>query len=431
MKSSNHQKKKRKSFQSVVAIVLAVLILGSLVSTALITMASAKSSSEIKREIDALKKEAQKIAEQGAALEKEIETNKTQTQTTIDEKSAIDQRIQITESEIRNANAQIQQYSLLIAEKQSELEAALAEQEEMNARYKTRLRAMEENGKVSYWSVLFRASSFSDLLDRIDLIHEIAEADQRMLQQMEELSVKIEQDRKALEEEMAAQETAKAALAEMEETLKSQRAEADILLRDLAVEAETLSAEFLANEDEEAALRALIMSAQADYEAALSAEEAARLAAQNKNNVAGGGSSGGSVSPSSSGFVSPLPAGTSYVSCPYGWRIHPLWGDKRFHYGVDLAANANTPVYAIASGTVTTATYGDANGYYISLSHGGGYGSVYCHLNSFAVSAGDSVSQGQVIGYVGSTGWSTGPHLHFEIHKNGSTVNPMEYISVS
>lgn len=431
MKSGKTPKNKRRTLRSLVAVILAVLILGSLLTTALLTMVSAKSSSEIKKEIDALKKEAQKISDQGAALEKEIAENKSQTQTTINEKSAIDQRIQITEAEIRNANAQIQQYSLLIAEKQSELEAALQEQEEMNVRYRTRLRAMEENGKVSYWAILFRANSFSDLLDRIDQIHEIAEADQRMLKQMEELSAQIELDRKDLESELAAQESAKAALAVLEQTLQEQRAQADVLLRDLAVEAETLSAEFLANEDEEAALRAMIMSAQKDYEAALSAEEAARLAAQNKNNVAGGNSSSGKVSPNSSGFISPLPAGTSYVSCAYGWRIHPLWGDKRFHYGVDLAANANTPVYAIASGTVTTAAYGDANGYYISLSHGGGYGSLYCHLNSFAVSAGENVSQGQVIGYVGSTGWSTGPHLHFEIHLNGSTVNPVQYVTIS
>jgi len=430
MKPGKQQNKKRKSFQSVVAIILAILLFGSLLTSALLTMASAKSSAEIKKEIDALKKEAQKIAEQGNALEQEIENNQAQTQTTIDEKSAIDRRIQITEAEIRNANDQIQQYSLLIAEKQSELEAALLKQEEMNQRYKTRLRAMEENGKISYWSILFRANSFSDLLDRIDQIQEIAEADQRMLKQMEELSQQIELDRKDLEAEMAAQEAAKATLAEMEATLQSQRAEADVLLRQLAVEAENLSAEFLANEDEEAALRALIMEAQKDYEAALSAEEAARLAAQNKNNSAGNGS-GAPTSPSASGFISPLPSGSAVLTCAYGWRIHPLWGDKRFHYGVDLAANANTPVYAIASGTVTTAAYGDANGYYIALGHGGGYGSVYCHLNSFAVSAGDYVSQGQIIGYVGSTGWSTGPHLHFEIHVNGSTVNPMSYISLS
>ena len=241
-------------------------------------------------------------------------------------------------------------------------------------------------------------------------------------------SQEIEADRQSLEDEMAAQEEAKAALAEQEATLQAQRSEADAYLIELAAAYDNLTDEYLANEAEEEALRKEIMEAQAAYEAALSAEEAERLAQQNQNNVAGSGSTS-NVTPSTSGFISPLPGG-AYVTCAYGWRIHPIWGDERFHSGVDLGASQGTPIYAIAAGTVTTATYGDANGYYVSISHGNGYGSVYCHMTNYIVSVGDSVSQGQVIGYVGSTGWSTGPHLHFEIHVNGSTVNPMDYISL-
>ncbi len=429
---TNQNKSKRINWKSIIAIVLCVLMLGGLVTTALLTIVSAASSSEIQKQINELKNQAQEIADQSEALEKELAENETQTQTTIEQKSAIDQRIHITEAEIQNANAQIQQYSLLIAEKQSELEEAMERQAEMNATYKERIRAMEENGKVSYWSILFKASSFANLLDRIDMIREIAEADQKMLQEMEAMAAEIQADRESLETEVNALEETKDQLTEMEATLQSQRAEADALLIQLASEYDNLTDEYLANEEQEDALRKEIMEAQAAYEKALSAEEAARLAEMNKNNVSGGGASSSSVTPNSSGFVSPLPAGIgSYVSCAYGWRIHPLWGDRRFHYGVDLAASMGTAIYAIASGTVTTATYGDANGYYVALSHGNGYGSVYCHMTNYVVSVGDYVSQGQVIGYVGSSGWSTGPHLHFEIHLNGSTVNPMDYISVS
>ena len=95
---------------------------------------------------------------------------------------------------------------------------------------------------------------------------------------------------------------------------------------------------------------------------------------------------------------------------------------------MDLAGNQGDPIYAIASGTVTSAYYNEANGYMVALSHGGGYGSLYAHMTGLIVSSGQYVSQGEVIGYVGSTGWSTGPHLHFEIHVNGGTVNPMQYI---
>ena len=429
MKSSKPRARNPKKICiAVISLMLCVLMVGGLLTSALMTMASAASSSEIQKTLNDLKNQAQEIADQGAALQQEIDANQSDTQTTIEKKSDIDKQITITEAEIQNTNAQIQQYSLLIAEKQSELEDALARQAEMNETYKARIRAMEENGTISYWSVLFKATSFSDLLSRIDSIHEVAEADQRMLDELDAIAREIEADRQSLEDEMAAQEEAKAALAEQEATLQAQRSEADAYLIELAAAYDNLTDEYLANEAEEEALRKEIMEAQAAYEAALSAEEAERLAQQNQNNVAGSGSTS-NVTPSTSGFISPLPGG-AYVTCAYGWRIHPTWGDRRFHYGVDLAASQGTPIYAIAAGTVTTATYGDANGYYVSISHGNGYGSVYCHMTNYIVSVGDSVSQGQVIGYVGSTGWSTGPHLHFEIHVNGSTVNPMDYISL-
>ena len=429
MKSSKPRARNPKKICiAVISLMLCVLMVGGLLTSALMTMASAASSSEIQKTLNDLKNQAQEIADQGAALQQEIDANQSDTQTTIEKKSDIDKQITITEAEIQNTNAQIQQYSLLIAEKQSELEDALARQAEMNETYKARIRAMEENGTISYWSVLFKATSFSDLLSRIDSIHEVAEADQRMLEELDAIAQEIEADRQSLEDEMAAQEEAKAALAEQEATLQAQRSEADAYLIELAAAYDNLTDEYLANEAEEEALRKEIMEAQAAYEAALSAEEAERLAQQNQNNVAGSGSTS-NVTPSTSGFISPLPGG-AYVTCAYGWRIHPIWGDKRFHSGVDLAASQGTPIYAIAAGTVTTATYGDANGYYVSISHGNGYGSVYCHMTNYIVSVGDSVSQGQVIGYVGSTGWSTGPHLHFEIHVNGSTVNPMDYISL-
>ena len=429
MKSSKPRARNPKKICiAVISLMLCVLMVGGLLTSALMTMASAASSSEIQKTLNDLKNQAQEIADQGAALQQEIDANQSDTQTTIEKKSDIDKQITITEAEIQNTNAQIQQYSLLIAEKQSELEDALARQAEMNETYKARIRAMEENGTISYWSVLFKATSFSDLLSRIDSIHEVAEADQRMLEELDAIAQEIEADRQSLEDEMAAQEEAKAALAEQEATLQAQRSEADAYLIELAAAYDNLTDEYLANEAEEEALRKEIMEAQAAYEAALSAEEAERLAQQNQNNVAGSGSTS-NITPSTSGFISPLPGG-AYVTCAYGWRIHPIWGDKRFHSGVDLGASQGTPIYAIAAGTVTTATYGDANGYYVSISHGNGYGSVYCHMTNYIVSVGDSVSQGQVIGYVGSTGWSTGPHLHFEIHVNGSTVNPMDYISL-
>lgn len=418
---SNNRKDRRGFAVRLVCIILCILMVSGVLTSALIVMVSAASSSEIRKELDALKSQANDIAAQGAKLEEELAANKSETQTTIEKKTAIDQRISITEAEIQNINRQIQQYNLLIAEKQSELEASEADLSDMNARYKARIRAMEENGKISYWSILFKANSFSNLLSRIDSIREIAEADQRMLVQMKELSEQIKSDRLSLEEELAAQELAKADLAELEETLQVQREEADALLLQLADAYNSLSEEYLANAEREAELQAELIKTQLAYEAALSAEQKAAMANQNKNNVAGGSYTGGG-----SGFSAPL----SYinVTCAFGPRIHPLWGTASNHTGVDLAAGQGTPIYAIASGTVTAAGYSDAYGYNVTLAHGNGYGSMYAHMTNFTVSVGQSVSQGQVIGYVGSTGWSTGPHLHFEIYVNGAPVNPMLYI---
>ena len=132
--------------------------------------------------------------------------------------------------------------------------------------------------------------------------------------------------------------------------------------------------------------------------------------------------------PASSGFLYPLPAGSAYVSCAYGPRTHPVTGNYSFHNGVDLAAPGGTPIYATKSGTVTTATYNSVYGYYVTINHGDGFSSLYGHMTRYVVSAGQTVTQGQVIGYVGTTGLSTGNHLHFTIFYNGSTVNPMGYI---
>ena len=141
-------------------------------------------------------------------------------------------------------------------------------------------------------------------------------------------------------------------------------------------------------------------------------------------------STGSAGSASSGGYVYPLPSGTGWVTDAYGYRWHPIAGEYRFHYGVDLAAGLGTAVYATKSGTVVKTANEYYNGNCIMIQHDDGTASQYAHLNSFAVSYGDYVSQGSVIGYVGSTGYSTGPHLHFEIYINGSTVNPMEYVSI-
>lgn len=410
--------KNRRIWISAIAILLALLMIGSLVLMAV----NAANSATIKKKLNNLQSEASEIADKKAALQSEIAANKSKTLSTIEKKGQIDQQIEITRLEIRNVNAQIQEYNLLLAEKQAELDEGVAKQTELNVRYRARIRAMEEDGAVSYWSILFKAKSFSDLLDRIDMISEIATSDQLMLQQISENNKLIVAARAEIESDRADLEVKVNELDELNGTLAEQKSEAEGLIVQLAKDLETLNGNYQQLDAEEDAIRQQIMEQEKRYQEALTEEQKQRLAAANTNNAAGGS---GKAS-----FIAPVPVGSAVVTDAYGYRIHPIYGYYAMHSGVDLAAPTGTPVYAIAGGNVNVSTYSNVNGNYVSISHGNGYGSLYAHLDYATVSAGDFVSQGQIIGYVGSTGWATGPHLHFEIHLNGATVNPMNYISI-
>lgn len=416
----------------IISIVLAAVILLSLVSTALIVMVHAASSSEIKSKLADLRAKQAEIQKQSDELEKSIAENKDQTKTLVSQKAEIDQEMEMSRQKIENLNEQIQQLNLLIAEKQTELEASVAKEEALQKQYKARLRSMEETGSVSYWSILFRASSFSDLLDRVDMIREIAESDQLMLKQLSAATQAVETERADLEQQKLDLQQTEDDLAVEQAELETKRAKADTLITQMQAEYASLSDEFLAAEADEAAVREQIKKTETDYFNALAKEQAAAAAAAaaaNKTSNSNNSSSSSSGGASSGGFAFPLAYSTG-VTCAYGPRVHPINGNKSFHYGVDLAAGMNTEIYATKSGTVTGATYGEANGYYVTINHGDGYSSIYAHMTNYVVSVGDSVKQGQLIGYVGTTGWSTGPHLHFEILYNGSNVNPMNYISL-
>lgn len=412
---------KRNKWISFIAIFLAILMGVSVLFGAFVTMSSAENSATIKKKINNLEAEAEDIASRKSALEADIAAKKSQSQSTIEKKAQIDQQIEITRLEIQNTNDQIKEYNLLIAEKQAELDRGLAEQDELNRKYKARIRAMEENGTVSFWSIIFKSSSFSDLLDNINMINEISTADKLMLQKMQQNNAMIAQTRSELETDRASLQTKVEELGTLENTLVQQKSEAEGLIVQLSKELAELNGSYEQLEAEEDVIRQQIIQAEKDYETALSEEQKAQLAVDNATNAAGGGN----------GFVSPVPRGSAVITDAYGYRTHPIYGYYAMHSGVDIAAAHGTPLYAIASGYVNTSAYSNVNGNYVSISHGNGFGSLYAHLDYSTVSPGAYVNQGQIIGYMGSTGWATGPHLHFEIHLNGSTVNPMNYISIN
>ena len=405
--------KKRNLWVSILAgLMAAVMLLGLIVG--LIPNANAESSASIKNRIDKLEKEKDAVDEQIAALEGQISDNMDDMRAIVEQKNLIDQEVFLINQQIININTQINEYGLLIADKQDALDAAEANLADLQAKNQERIRAMEKNGKVSYWSVIFKANSFVDLLDRLKMIEEIAKADQKRLEDMAKAAQEVEVAKENLQVEKAALEVMKDELDERQVALDEKRAKADELLRELVAIGEEYQLLLDEQEAEQDELMQQIAKAEKEYnEQKRKEEEAARPTYP-------------STAPITNGWR--VPCQYWWLSSPFGMRKHPIYGDYRMHNGVDLSCSTGTPIYATRSGTVTIASYNSSAGYYVNINHGDGFSSIYMHMTHYVVSYGQQVSQGQLIGYMGSTGASTGPHLHFGISYNGTYVNPANYM---
>ena len=416
--------KKRKLWVSILAGILAVIMILSLVVGVLPGLVNGKSSSELKKELEALKSDKKEIDSEIKELEGQLKENLKDMKEIVEQKNTIDQQIFMMYEKVTNLNEQITAYSSLIADKQEELDQAEQHLADLNAKNKERIRAMEENGSLSYWSVLFKANSFSDFLDRLSMIEEIAASDRRRIKEMSDAAVEVAEAKQTLSDEKAGLEVTKTELTDAYAEMGEKRAESDLLLQELVKEAQRLDNDFFDYEQKTEELLAELGQAQEDLEDAKYQEWLATSESTNSSSQGGGGDY--SPPASSGGWM--IPCNYIYLSSAYGWREPPAEGASSFHGGVDLAGDEGTPIYATRSGYVYRTGYTEYNGYYVGIDHYDGFASAYLHLTYYIVDVGDYVSQGQVIGYMGSTGVSTGPHLHFTIYYNGNTVNPAEYI---
>ena len=420
------KKKTQKLVVSVLAGFLAAVLLLSLVLSILPVRASAtRSSSEIQDQIDELEDQISGYDEKMEELQGQIDQNKAEMADVVTEKSYIDQQVSLLMSKINGINEQVDAYNVLIADKQEELDTAQEKLAYLNEKNKERIRAMEEEGSLSYWSVLFKANSFSDFLDRLNMIEEIAASDRRRIQEMSDAAEEVALAKQTLSDKKTDLEATKEELSVAQTELEAKRAESDALLAELVSVAHQLDNDFFDYEQKTEELLAELGQAQLDFEDAKYQEWLA-TSETTRPSYSGGGDEGYSGPPSSSGWI--IPCSYIYLSSAYGWREPPTAGASSFHGGVDLAGNEGTPIYATRSGYVYRNGYTEYNGYYVGVDHGDGFASAYLHLTHYIVSVGEYVSQGQVIGYMGSTGVSTGPHLHFTVYYNGDTVNPAEYI---
>ena len=388
-------------------------------------LGGAASSEEIREEINALQAEAEALEEKQAALEAQLADNLDEMKAIVAQKNIIDQQINLLNEQIRNTSARIAAQNLLIADRQDELDMARAQLDRLRTDSKARIRAMEEGGDLNYWAVIFEAESFTDLLDRVNMIREIAEADRQRLEKLAEATKAEETARMALETEKQNLEQAKQKLQSEEILLGEKRTEADDLLRELISRGAEYEALLEEAEAQEQALLEEIAQKEDEFDEAKYQEWLATYVPPAPPTAGTGGNSTGSTV-NASGWRSPL---TSYtLTSPFGMRTHPITGEYKMHNGIDMAAPEGTPIYAAKGGQVSIAAYSSSAGNYVQLDHGDGYRSVYMHMTDYTVKAGQYVAQGQLIGYVGNTGASKGNHLHFGISLNGSYVNPVGYI---
>lgn len=408
----------KKKAISIVCIILAFLMMVTLVVSVIGSLGALAAGGQ--DQIDALEQQKSELQSQQASIQTNIDDLIAQQADVIDQKAAMDEKNELARQEIELINEQIDVYTGLIQDKAEELEKAEAAEQAQYELYRKRVRAMEEEGSYTYLDILFQCRSLSDVLSAIDMIGEIMDSDKRLFEEYKTA-------RETTEQVKAEYEATLAQLGEKQETLEAEKAELEEqiaaaveVINQLQNDIDAAKAEYAKAAAAEAAAQASINAIIAQMQAE---EEAARQeAAQNNQQYTGTGSTATGT------YIWPCPSST-YVTSAFGMRDHPLFGDERPHSGIDIAGSAGSEVLAADSGTVAVATYSSSYGNYVTIYHSNGDYTLYAHMSSLAVSAGQSVTQGDVIGYVGSTGWATGPHLHFEIRVNGSTVDPLSYFS--
>ena len=357
----------------------------------------------------------------------------------------LDEQIVGYSEEIDRLTAEIEENEALLAKPQEELAEAKEEEAEYYAALKQRIQVMYETGDVSYLEVLLRAESVSDFFTRMEYTKQMVEYDRNIMDKLVETRESIEEKEKLIEETKAGLEADRQEQEIQKANLEASKEQKAVELAALKQNQDELSAYIAELEQQEAEVTEQIQKAEEELrrqeeerkrqeEERKRQEEERRRQEEEKNKKPnpdndssnnGGGSNGDSTSNSALSW--PLPGYTN-ISSGYGNREHPIYGNQRFHTGLDIPAPRGTSIKAAAGGTVITSKYNNSYGYYVVVSHGNGLSTLYAHCSQLFVSVGDVVSKGQTIAAVGSTGDSTGNHLHFEVRVNGQHTNPWDYV---
>ena len=408
----------------ITAVLLIVMI--GVAATVQITPAAENSSAKKSENTSTSLKEAQ---QEKAALEKALEDAKQTINELKESKGDVQEKVNDLNTQLMNISSQITALENQLAQKnqeltekkdqiedtKSQLEDAKKQEEQQYADMKVRIQFMYENAQESYFEALLSSESFSDFLNSAEYIIQIQEYDRKKLNEYQDTVDYIENVEKQLEEDYATLEEIKKEVEQEKASVEQEKASVAALMKQ--------------RETELAGIEGNIDSAQSDadyYAAEIKAQE--EIIAEIKRIEAEKAAAGKQDNPYTGGvFTWPCPSSTR-VTSDYGTRVSPMGGASSNHKGIDIGASGGAAIVAAADGTVTTASYSSAAGNYVMIDHGGGLYTVYMHASALLVSPGQTVSAGQTIAQVGSTGISTGNHLHFGVSLNGSYVSPWSYL---
>ena len=374
---------KRKSrFAMIVAI---LLMLTFAVETSL---ASAATLSQIRNNI----KNKQQELNESRAKEKSLG----------DQVNSLEQQINSKQSDIDELEASISEAQAKLETLEEELAAAEEKVNTQNENLNARLRNMYKNGSVGFIDVLMDSGSFSEFLNNLSLVEKVYTSDQDVLEELQKAYDEIDAKKKEIETLQAELSESKATMEEQKSSLEADKASVEKKKSEIAADSAETQRE--------------LDKLEADAQALTSS-------------IRNSGSSSSSSKYNGGIMAWPVPS-CHTVSSGYGGRIHPTTGKYKFHGGLDIPGSYGSAIVAANSGKVIWAgNRGDSYGNYVIIDHGGGVATLYGHSSKVLVSSGQSVSRGQRIANVGSTGRSTGPHCHFEVRINGSRVNPTPYVN--
>lgn len=383
-------------------------------------------------EIDALQQQKQQLQARRDEKQAVLDGLEAEHAEADERKQAMDERNMLVLEQLQLNSEQIQLYTDMIEDEAEKVEDAEALEQAQLQRYRARARAMEENGNLGFLALVLGTSDLGELLTRLDDVSDIMHSDRELWGEYIAARENTEQTLAEYEAVKADIEAKQAELRGEQGQLESELAEVNQLIYELAGQIEGQAEELAELEESVTQAQREIDEAVAELERQKAEEEAARRAEEAAKGGGSGGESGGGSGGtvySTGSFIWPVPSCTTITS-RFGPRYHPVTGlYQSTHTGLDIGASYGAAIQAADSGEVFVAGVKGGYGNCVMLDHGNGYYTLYGHMSSIAVSVGQVVSQGDTVGYVGSTGVSTGPHCHFEIRINGDPTDPAPWFS--